>query len=177
LCISAAANVFNIASHHDRPFQLLSTKTVRINITLPIAAPFLLIAEAVIFMLISHFDIQGFSDKPTTQNIVFLAIPVIPFLISAFASAINVKITAPINRDSLLNPFRRKVNTDEEMLLESRRDGVPEVLGDTFSEAQVKNMINAHYNGVFWTELGCLIVDSVFAVPWILHLFGSSSKN
>jgi hypothetical protein len=176
LGISALINIYNIARHHDRPFQLLSTTTVRLNITLPIAAPFLLIAEAIIYMFISHFEISGFSDSPSLQDGVFLAIPLLPFLLSAFASAVNVKLTAPGNRVALLHQFRRRVNNDEEMLLESRRDGVPEVLGDTFSETQVRNMINEHYDSVFWTELICLVIDAVAIVPWIRHIIGWSSS-
>jgi hypothetical protein len=93
LSLSAITNIGNICGYHDRPFQLLSTRSVRLNIVLPIIAPFILIAEAVLFMLCSHFDIAWLSE-PRIQNTVFLSLPVVPLALSAFASAANVKITA-----------------------------------------------------------------------------------
>jgi hypothetical protein len=174
LFLSAITNIANICCHHDRPFQLLSTRSVRLNIVLPIIAPFILIAEAVLFMFCSHFDIAWLSE-PLIQNTVFLCLPVIPLALSAFASAANVKITAPTNRDGILRPFARRVNADEQMLLESRREGVPEIVEDTFSERQARTMIDTHYNGVFWTEFACLLVDILFAVPWLLHVVGWST--
>jgi hypothetical protein len=66
------------------------------------------------------------------------------------------------------------MNADEEMLLESRRDGVPEIVGDTFSERQARTMIDTHYNGAFRTEFTCLLVDILFVVPWLLHIVGWS---
>jgi hypothetical protein len=171
LSISAVTNVVNMCCHHDRPFKLLSTRSVRLNIVLPIVAPFILIGEAIMFIFVSHFDISWFAE-PLIQNTLFLLFPVIPLALSAFASAANVRITAPTNRDGLLSGFARRVNTDEEMLLESRRGGVPEVIGDIFTERQARTMMDTHYNGVFWTELACLLIDVLFAMPWLLHCVG-----
>jgi hypothetical protein len=174
LSLSAITNIANICCHHDRPFQLLSTRSVRLNIVLPIIAPFILIAEAILFMFVSHFDIAWLSDA-LIQNTIFLCLPVIPLALSAFASAANVKLTAPTNRNRILRPFARRVNADEQMLLESRRDGIPEIVGDTFSDRQARTLIDTHYNGVFWTEFACLLVDILFSVPWLLHVVGWSS--
>jgi hypothetical protein len=172
LTISAIIIIINVCFHHDRPFQLLSTRSLRLNIVLPILAPFILIGEAIIFMFISHFDIPFFSKCIQIQNTVFLCIPIIPLALSAFASAANVRLTAPTGRDRLVGPFARRVNRDEEMLLDARGEGVPEVLDDTFSENQAKAMIDRHYTGVFWTEFACLAIDVVFAMPWVLHAIG-----
>jgi hypothetical protein len=57
LSISAMTNVVNLCCHHDRPFQLLSTQSVRLNIIIPIVAPFILIGETILFMFVSHFNI------------------------------------------------------------------------------------------------------------------------
>jgi hypothetical protein len=172
LSISAVINIVNICCHHDRPFQLLSTRSVRLNIILPILSPFILIGEAILFMFFSHFEIPVFSESVLLQNTVFLCIPIIPLALSAFASAANVKIASPGSRESLVHPFARRVNTDEEMLLDARREGVPEVLGDTYGEGQAKAMIETHYTGVFWTEFACLVIDVAFAMPWVLHVLG-----
>jgi hypothetical protein len=64
------------------------------------------------------------------------------------------------------------MNRDQEMLLEARGEGVPEVLDDTFSENQAKAMIDRHYTGVFWTEFACLAINVVFSMPWVLHAIG-----
>jgi hypothetical protein len=61
------------------------------------------------------------------------------------------------------------------MSLESQRDGVPEIVWDIFSERQARTMIDTHYNGVFWTEFADLLVDILFAVPWLPHIVRRST--
>jgi hypothetical protein len=170
MLISAVINMANMCCHHDRPFQLLSTKSVRLGIVLPILSPFVVVGQALLYVLLSQAR-TPWLRAASTRDMALMAIPIAPLLLSAVAAAVNMALTAPAKRSQLIHPFARRVNTDEEMLLQTRCEGVPEVaIGDVFSERQARKMIDTHYNGLFWSEFACLVIDFLFAVPWLAHL-------
>jgi hypothetical protein len=157
ISISGFINIGNICWHHDRPFQLLSTSFLRLNIILPILSPFFFFMEYLVLPISGKF---------------FLAVPIFPALLSALASAINIRLVAPRNRNRLIHPFKRRINSDSVMLLQSRQDGVPEIIGDSFTDRHVQLMIETHYNGMFWTSIAFLVIDVVCNLPWLFFTLG-----
>jgi hypothetical protein len=164
MVLSAVVNVLNICRHHDRPFQLLFTPFLRMNVIFPILAPFIFVVEYLCFIVWGY----RFSDDPS----VFLGMPVVPTVVCVIASVINIRLVTRQNRDGQIDRFKRNVNSDSVMLLESRREGVPEIVGDVFTDWQVRAIVESHYNGMFWAAIGSIVIAFVCNIPWLFHILG-----
>ena len=168
LFLSAATNLYLMCSHHDRPFQLMSTVKLRLNIVLGVSSPFIFIAEFIIFIFFSHFDF--IANDQSTSDLVFLSIPVLPLLLSSIAAIFNIKLTSPIQRSQMVDDFVHQANEDEEMLLKSQSDGIPNTSGSIIENNQAFSMITNHYNPIFYGSIVCCIFNILFTIPWFQHI-------
>lgn len=171
LSISSILNLIQMCLHHDRPFQLMSSINLRLNIVIGIIAPLIFISEFIVFLFISHFDF--FSMNIKLSNFFFLIIPVIPLIFGCFASFQNIKLTSQQSRVKLINDFVHVANEDEQMLLESQMEGIPRTSGAIIEDDQAFSLINKHYKPIYLTSVACITFDIIFTIPWVLHiLFG-----
>ncbi|OHT16770.1 hypothetical protein TRFO_41584 [Tritrichomonas foetus] len=169
LLVSGGLSFIQMCCHHDRPFQLLSSQKLRLNIVLGIASPFLLVAEFIVFEFASHFD--SFSQNEWLTNFLFLSIPVFPLILGIFACIQNIRLTSPHSRAKLVDPFVQQANEDEEMLLASQMEGIPRTSAPILEDRQAFSIIDKHLQPIFFTSAACIVLDFAAAVPWIRHLF------
>lgn len=171
LVISSVLNLIQMCLHHDRPFQLMSSMNLRLNIVIGISAPFIFISEFVVFLFISHFDF--FSMNITLSNFFFLVMPVIPLIFGCLAAYQNIKLTSQQSRVGLVDDFVHDANEDEQMLLESQNEGESRAPGSLLENEQAFNLINKHYKPIYLASIASIVFDVVFSIPWVLHiLFG-----
>ena len=168
ILISSILNLIQMCLHHDRPFQLMSSINLRLNIVIGIAAPFIFISEFVVYLFISHFDF--FSMNLTLSNFFFLIIPIIPLIFGCLASFQNIKLTSQQSRTSLVNDFVHEANEDEQMLLASQMEGIPRTSGSILENEQALNLINKHYKPIYYTSVSSIIFDILFSIPWLIHI-------
>lgn len=169
LFISSILNLIQMCCHHDRPFQLMSTMNLRLNIVLGITAPFIFIGEFILFVFISHFDF--ISTNQTLSDFFFLVIPIIPLIFGCCASFQNIKLTSQKSRSRMVNDFVHVANEDEQMLLATQMEGIPLTSGPIIENDEAFDLISKHYKPIYITSIASLVSDVIFSIPWLLHIF------
>ena len=157
-------NIHLIARHHDRSFQLLSNIFLRLEIALPVVAPLIHVILWSLFIICVK---AGMIATEVVAYGVFVYIPVVPVLLSTIPMAILCFLTRPGRRDAETEWFAARANSDQEMLLQQRGDGVPEVEDVLYSKNDARNIVDRHFSSIFWCEMMGLAGELVFVMPWM----------
>ena len=166
LFLTCLLNLGTVFLHHDRPFQLMSTQALRLNIVLNVFAPFILLAEYFILHFLSGQSIL--QQRKSPLEVLYIGLPVIPLTIGIASSVINFMATSKSSRKQIVNPFVKEANEDEQMLLASQMRGVPLTSEPIIEDRQAYSIINKHMKPINTTSLASSLIDILAALPWVI---------
>jgi hypothetical protein len=169
ICISAGLNLISLlAAEWLRIRHLLQmlrrwTDWLRSDVLLPLSSPFFFMLEYYLFIVLGRLDVPGFFDNSTLENIIFLALPALPFACCVLSAISNIIESSTRGRTSLFGPRWRIWNADEFARLRP---------WDSHSDDPDRPVGTCPYSVVLWSSVACLVITLVMSAPWLVHLVG-----
>lgn len=150
LITASAVNVYNLCSHQDPSFSVLTEGSIRLLSILTILSPCVMMGFIGLLYFTIIIGLMSPTDAPQLCSDVFACMPFLPFLLSLFSL---------LRLCTLVYSYMRETggNQDEEALLTE-----PKFSGS--------DALENHLRWIFWSSCCCIILLFVSTIPCLSRI-------